>query len=141
MTKLQFIESVEVKPNFLKWAGVETLIEDGLLRKYRRDAFVTTPDGFRNIVQVWYIEDTETGDTTFQNYDTLTPAENTSTKAQAALSAYLKATFAAYRLLWADLENNFAEAEVFSITGNDLARSKVLVFKVGSNPITHRVIV
>lgn len=141
MTKSSFIATVEAKPNFIKWLGDEVLVETiGTARKYRRDALITSDAGFPNVFQVWYIEDTATGDTNFQNVDTLTPTENAVQKKQDALTAYLKANFNAFRLIWTDLDNTFAEAEVFATAGADLTRSKVLVYKIGANPITHKLI-
>jgi len=141
MTKSQFIASVEAKPNFIKWLGAETIAESiGGVNKIFRSALVSTSEGFTNIFQVWYIEDTATGETTFQNVDTLTPTENAAAKKQAALEAYLTSTFSAFRILWSDTDRNWAEAEAFAVSGQDLVRSKVLVFKIGNNPITHRVI-
>lgn len=141
MTKSQFLASVEAKPNFIKWLTDEVIVETvGGVRKCRRDALITSESGFLNTFQVWYIEDTATNETTFQNVDTLTPAENASAKRQKSLEDYLVANFSAFRVLWSDLDRNYAEAEVFAVSGADLVRSKVLVFKTGTNPITHRTI-
>lgn len=141
MTKAEFIASVEAKPNFIKWLATEVVKETiGTVSKIYRYALVTSPSGFPDISQVWYLEDSTDGSTSFQSVDTLTESENDSGKKQAALVAYLKATFVAYHLVWFDPTNNVAEAEVFSVSGSDLARSRVLVYKIGANPITHKLI-
>lgn len=141
MTTAQFITAVEAKPQFIKWAKVPAAVETlGDIQKWNGVAFITTPDG-TNTYNVWFIVDTTTGEATWQNLDTMEPEKNTVAVKEAALKAYLKANFAGYFILRADLDNNWAEAEVFTVSGADLAKSTVLVFKQGTNPIAHRKIV
>lgn len=141
MTKQQFITAVEAKPKFIKWAvepvSVETI---GDIEKWNGKALVTTPDGV-NIVEVWFIVDSVSGDANWQTIDTLSMEENQIQKKEIALSNYLKNNFAAFFILRVDLDNLWAEAEVFTKTGTDLVASKVLVFKKGNDPITHLTIV
>jgi hypothetical protein len=141
MTKEQFITAVEAKPNFIKWALVPALAETiGDIEKWRGVAYISTPDG-TNTFNVWFIVDTETGEATWQNVDTLEPDKNTSAAKEKAFANYLASTFVAYFVNRSDLVNNWAEADVYEVSGQDLAKSTVLVFKQGSNPITHRKII
>lgn len=141
MTKEQFIASVEAKPQFIKWAQtpfrVETLTG---VEKWNGLAYITTNDG-TNTVNVWFMVDTATGEATWQTADTVEPQKNSTEVKLTALKTYLKTNFAGFFITRIDLDNNWAEAEVFAVSGADLAKSTVLVFKNGANPITHRKVV
>lgn len=139
MTTAQFIASVEAKPQFIKWAKAPAVFDTiGDVEKWHGVAFITTPDG-TNTFNVWFMVDG--GQATWQNEDTLNPEVNTTQVKMDALKEYLKATFAGYFILRTDLDNNWAEAEVYTVSGQDLAKSTVLVFKQGTNPITHRKVI
>jgi hypothetical protein len=139
MTKDQFIAQVEAKTIFIKWAQVPAVFETvGGVEKWRGVALITTPDG-TNLYDVWFI--VSDGVATWQNLDTMEPEKNSTQTKLDALSDYLKANFNGFFVLRSDLVNNWAEAEVFSVSGADLTRSTVLVFKVGNNPVTHRKII
>ena len=141
MTTAQFIAAVEAKPQFVKWASEAVNVETiGGIEKHMRIAYINTPDG-TNLMQVWYIVDSATGNTTWQTGDTIEPEKNTVNVKFNALKAYLKATFAAHFVGRTDLDNNWAEADVYTVSGADLAKSTVLVYKIGNNPITHKKIV
>lgn len=101
-------------------------------------------DGTAGKTFVYYLHNTETDEAWFYNVETEavdTKEPTTEQKKLDALQAYMKANFAAFFVLRFDLENNWAEADVFEVSGTDLAKSSVLVFKLGTNPITHRKIV
>lgn len=139
MTKTEFYAAIEAKPNFVKWVSDEVTAEaTGDVKKNFRQALITTPDG-RNVIPVFSIEDIVTGEVTFQNIDTLTPEENTVVKKELALLNYLKANFFAYFMIRTDLDNSWAEVEVFT-DGTQLTRSRILVYKKAGNPITHKTI-
>lgn len=141
MTKAQFIASVEAKPQFIKWAKAPVAAETiGDIEKHHGIAYITTPDG-TNTFNVWFMVDTATGEATWQSQDTIEPDKNVSDTKQKALTGYLKATFAGFFVNRVDLDNNWAEADVYTVSGADLTKSTVLVFKQGTNPITHRKIV
>lgn len=141
MTKAQFIAAVESKPQFIKWAQAPVKAETiGDVEKWYGVAYITTEDG-TNTYNVWFMVDGATGEATWQQQDSLEPGKNTASAKMDALKTYLKANFAGYFILRSDLENNWAEAEVFTVSGQDLAKSTVLVFKQGTNPISHRKIV
>lgn len=141
MTKDQFITTVETKTNFIKWASVPVLIEKvGDIEKWMGIAYIRTPDG-TNTYQVWFMVDVATGEATWQNQDQMSPEKNISEVKMSALENYLKTTFPAYFILRADLKNNWAEADVYAVSGTDLALSKVLVYKQGANPITHKKVI
>lgn len=141
MTKEQFIASVEAKPQFIKWAVVPQLVEtiNGIETWHGRP-YHTTPDG-TNIFNVWFHVDTATGEATWQNRDNMDAANNTNEKKLNALNTYMKTNFAGFFINRVDLDNNWAEADVYVVSGADLAKSTVLVFKNGPNPITHRKVV
>ncbi len=144
MTKQEFISSVEAKPNFIKWAQVPQLIETlGDVQKWNGIAFITTDEGFTNTFNVWFMVDTATGNATWQNIDTLEPSNNATQASVDALTGYMKANFVAYFLVpgKVDVKNKWAEAEVFQVSGSDLTKKTILVYKQGANPITHKVIV
>lgn len=141
MTKAQFITAVEAKPQFIKWAAAPSAIEKiGDIEKWLGVAYITTPDG-TNTFNVWFIVDTATDTATWQNIDTMEPEKNATAVKEAALKTYLKANFAGFFINRMDLDNNWAEADVYAISGTDLAKSTVLVFKQGTNPIAHRKVV
>lgn len=141
MTKEQFISAVEAKPNFIKWASAPALKETvGDIEKWLGLAFVSTPDGV-NTFSVWFMVDKATGEANWQNVDTLEPEKNVYAVKEKVLKNYLNSTFQAHFLLRVDLDNNWAEADVYEVSGQDLSKSTVLVFKKGNNPITHRKIV
>jgi hypothetical protein len=141
MTQSQFIASVEAKPQFIKWAQVPVLAETiGDVEKWHGIAYISTPDG-TNTYNVWFMVDSATGEATWQNQDQMEPEANVLNTKQKALEDYLKANFAGFFVNRADLINNWAEADVYTVSGADLAKSTVLVFKQGSNPIAHRKIV
>lgn len=141
MTKEQFIAAIEARPQFIKWAIAPTLIEtiNGIELWHGRP-YHTTPDG-TNIYNVYFHVDTATGEATWQNRNNFEPETNTQEAKMKALTTYLKANFAGFFITRIDLDNNWAEAEVFAVSGADLAKSTVLVFKNGANPITHRKVV
>lgn len=137
MTKDKFIAAIQTKPNFIKWAKTPVSVEAlGSIEKWNGVAYIRTPDG-TNLFQVWFIVDTSTGEATWQNGDTLEPEKNSISVKTQALEQYLKATFEAYFVTKISPNAAWAEAEVFSISGSNLVRSNVLVFKKGANPITH----
>lgn len=138
MTLAEFYTNVENTPSFIKWVDEAVEIEArGNVKKMRRDALVNTKDG-KNIVGIWFIDND--GDVAWQTTNTLEPKENTTQKKQAALEAYLSAQFNAYFINRADLDNNWAEADVYTVKSGVLEKSVVLVFKRGNNPISHLVV-
>lgn len=139
MNKEQFIKDIESKSKFLKWASGEQIVKDyGTVKHYRRDAFVSTEDG-RNIMPVFYMEDTETNETIWQNQDTIDTNNRLVAQKLDALKKYLASNFDAYFLNpeRIDLDNNWAEATVYEINAGKLTRSEVIVFKRDSKPISH----
>lgn len=139
MTTAQFIASIEAKPQFIKWVQAPAVIETlGGVEKWHGVAYITTPDG-TNTFNVFFMVDG--GQATWQNQDQLEPQKNATQVKMEALLSYLKANFAGFFVNRVDLENNWAEADVYAISGADLAKSTVLVFKLGANPITHRKII
>lgn len=141
MTKEQFITSVEEKPRFIKWVSQPSLVSTiGDIQRWAGKAYTSTPDG-NHIDEVSFFVDALTGDTVWAGSNQIAPDENSIAKKYNALKTYLNANFAAYFIGRTDLENNWVEADVFIVSGADLSKSTVLVFKNGNNPIAHKKIV
>jgi hypothetical protein len=141
MTKQQFIAAVEAKPQFIKWAKTPSVVETiGDIEKWNGLAYISTPDG-TNIYNVWFMNDTATNTATWQQQDALTPESNVNATKMKALTAYLKSNFSGYFVNRVDLDNLWAEADVYQVSGSDLVKATVLVFKQGNNPITHRKVI
>lgn len=104
----------------------------------------TNADGTMGKTFVYYLHDTANDVAWFYNMETEavdTKEPTTDQKKLDALQNYLKATFNGFFINRLDIVNNWAEADVYEVSGQDLTKSTVLVFKQGSNPITHRKIV
>ena len=97
-------------------------------------------DDTAGITFVFYLFDTVTGEAWFYNVEPEAvdiKEPNTDQKKLDALQAYLKANFDAYFTLRWDLVNNWAEADTYKVESGALKAQKVMVFKRGTNPITH----
>lgn len=141
MTKAEFITAVEAKTQFVKWAVAPVLSETiGEVEKWNGRAYITTADGV-NVFEVWFMVDSISGEANWQNQDTMDASESVSAKKMSALETYVAGAFDAYFVVRTDLDNNWAEVDVFKLTTGDLVASKVMVFKKGTNPITHLTIV
>jgi len=137
MTKAEFIAAVEAKSKFIRWATEPVLDStEGDVELWHGRAYHTTTDG-TNVFNVWFHVDKTTGDATWQTFDSFEPEANTNAIKQKALTDYLSANFDAYFVVQADLENNWAEADVYKLNTGKLDKFKVLVFKKGGNPISH----
>lgn len=137
MKKAQFITALEAKPQFIKWAVAPALAETvGDIEKWHGRAYITTPNG-ANVLEVWFIVDAATGEANWQNADTIDTSESVEAKKMTSLENYLKTNFDAHFLGRIDLDNLWAEADVFKLTNGALTQSKVLVFKKGSAPVAH----
>jgi hypothetical protein len=95
-------------------------------------------DGTVGTTSVYYLFNTKTGEAKFYN---IVPNSFDSRETspdmvkQQALEAYLKAKYNAYFIGRTDFVNNWAEADVFTLTTGKLVKKKVLVYKQGVNPI------
>lgn len=145
MTATQFIANIATKASFVKWATVPVAVESvGGIEKWQGIALVktgdvTAPDG-TNLLNVFFLVDTATGEATWQNLDQLDPLKNISNDRIDRLEKYLKANFFAYFLIQTNADSFWAKAEVFTISGTDLAKSTVLVYKPAGSAITHKTI-
>lgn len=140
MTKDAFVAAIATEPNFLKWVQIPVLIETiGDVEKWHGIVYRSTLDG-TNTEHVYFMVDKATGDATWQTQNTLSTVKNTNEARIDKLEKYLKQNFFAYRVVFVDPDNFWAEAEVYT-DGVDLTKSKVLVYKAGANPITHKKVV
>lgn len=140
MTKDAFVTSITTEPNFLKWAKEPVLLETmGDIEKWNGVVYRSTPDG-TNTEHVFFMVDKVTGEASWQNINTLSLIKNTNENRIDKMANYLKQTFFAYRFTFVDPENFWGEAEVYT-DGVDLTKTKVLVYKTATNPVTHKKIV
>lgn len=141
MTKAQFITAIEAKPRFIKWAALPALTTTiGEIEQWTGKAYVSTPDG--NYVDgVSFFVDKATGEATWVGSNQIDSDSNALAKKYNVLKGYLASNFVAYFIGRTNLEDNWVEADVYTVSGTDLAKSTVLVYKAGANPITHKKIV
>lgn len=97
-------------------------------------------DGTMGKTFIYYLYDTATDDAWFYNKENEsvdTGEPNSEQKKLNALMNYLASNFNAYFVERYDLNNNWAEADVYTLSAGKLQKKKVLVFKQGANPISH----
>lgn len=144
MTKQEFIDSVLAEPNVVEIVADSDQVAEtaGNWEKGNFKVVIVEPQGSKNIRNVWYIRNTETDETEYQTANTVAPEKNVYEAKLKALKDYLASNFEAYFIGdLVDLNNNWTEAIVYEVSGQDLIKSTVLVFKKGTNPIAHRKIV
>ena len=132
MTKAEFIQSVEAKATFIKWVEapvVKETVGEGI-EKWCGLAYMKTDAG-ANTVHVWFIWDSLKDEAQWQTADTFAPQERI-----ASINSYLKDTFDAFFVLRIDVNNDWAEADVFVI-GATVLTKRVLVYR-SSGVITHK---
>lgn len=143
MTKAQFITAVQGKTGFGSIIqdnlAPDNLAGDVIEKRYLYINTVNT-DGTAGKTYVYYTLDTQADVASFYNV----APDSFDTKGVSpdgaklnALTAYLKANFNAYFIGRIDFANNWAEADVFTLTTGKLVKKAVIVFKQGANPITH----
>lgn len=139
MTKTEFLTTqVEANPKFIKWAKEPVQIEKhGDVEKWQGLAYITTTNG-TNTWNIFFMVDASTGETTWQEFNTLEPEKTVENTKYASLQNYLKGKYEAFFIKGdrVDLTNNWAEAEVYSLSADKLTRKTVLVFKKGNNPVS-----
>lgn len=147
MLKADLIAKVQAKKGF------KSIIKDALAPDHdpndpieKRYLYVNhvNADGTAGKTFVYYLHDPQTDEAWFYNaeVETVDMKEPVSEQKKFdALTAYLKANFDAYFVLRWDTANNWAEADVFTLTNGELVKSRVMVFKKGANHIAHLTIV
>jgi len=143
MNKAEFIAEVLAEPIVESIVdGSEIIVEtQGDYQKGHFTTIIMEPQGGRNFRPIWFIRNTVTDETGYQTANTLDPTKNLTKIKQAVLTNYLETNFEAYFIERLDFVNNWAEATVYEVATNDLSMSKVLVYKKGTNPVTHKKIV
>lgn len=143
MTKQQLLTTVQAK------IGFHSIIQDELARDHvpgdpieKRFLYVNhaNADGTMGKTYVYYLHDVQNDVASFYNVepesvDVKEPSADQ--KKVAALENYLKANFNAFFVNRVDLKNNFAHATVYKLDAGNLVESKVIVYKMGTNPISH----
>lgn len=140
MTKSEFITAIETKPQFIKWVQVPRAVRDtNGVQEHYGIAHMSTPDGtvLKDIFFLVSADDTAT----WKETDVLDQTKTAKEVKLNALRAYLKANFEAFFITRMDLDNNFAEADVYTLSVTDLTPSRVIVYKRGATPITHRKVI
>lgn len=139
MTKAELHAEIATKTGFVTIAG-DNKSPEVLPAPYEKryvEVMVDNEDGTANTVRVSYLYNTDTDDA---KYFALEPEgfvkESANVKKQKALEDYLAANYEAYFINRADLTNNWAEADVYTLDTGNLTKKTVLVYKKGTNPIT-----
>ena len=147
MTKEQFLTQVQGKKGFHSIikddVAPDNIAGDTIEKRY---LYVnhTNADGTMGKTFVYYLLDKDTNEASFYNVETeALDAKEVSgdQKKLNALQDHLKSNFDAYFVIRFDMDNLWAEADVFKLTAGELVASKVMVFKKGTNPIAHLTIV
>lgn len=147
MTKTQLLAAVQAKPGFVAIVS-DKLAQDSAVAvgegKEKRFLVVEhqNTDGTRGSYAVYYILDTTNQTAWFYNVEPAAFDSQYKAVPQQtldALKAYCKATFAAYFLIpdRIDAENKWAVVEAYTSSSGKLVKSLKMVYKQGSNPITH----
>lgn len=147
MTKTQLLNAVQGKIGFHSIVKDEVapdnIIGDPIEKRYLYVNHLNG-DGTMGKTYIYYLLDTATQEAWFYNLETENldnKEHNSEQKKLDALQAYLDANFDAYFIVRYDTTKNWAQADVFTQSGQDLTQSKVLVFKPAQGAITHKNIV
>lgn len=141
MTKSQLLTAIQGKTGYVATIA-DTLAPDSVGAKQKRFLTVETlnADGTKGITNVFYIHDTGTDEAWFYNMEPVAfdnAVKPATVQAIEALENYCKANFDAYFIGRTDGVNKWAEVEAFVLNAGNLEKKNVLVFKKGTNPITH----
>lgn len=142
MTKAQFLAKVQAKPGFHSIisdeAASDNIVGDPIEKRYLYINH-TNADGTMGKTFVYYLLETATNTASFYNVEAeaLDAKEpTTNQKKLDVLTTYLGAKYAAFFVNRYDLNQNLAEADVYTLTAGKLVKKTVLVFKKGANPIS-----
>lgn len=142
MNKEQLIADIESKPQFKKWAQAPNVVEKiGDIEKWTGIIYMTTPEGYTNTYNVWFMVDTVTGEASYQNLDTLDDSKNLIQGKLLALQEYCNKTFHAYEIKSTNLEKKWAIVTTYTLASGKFTKQDQIVYKVGTSPITHAPIV
>lgn len=148
MNKADLITKVGSKTGFVRVIS-DVLAPDNIPNQDLLDKKIlkvehTNSDGTKGVTNVYYLEDKASGDVAFYNQEPQVfdqRAVSLDAQKQEALETYLKANFNAHFINRVDFDNNWAEADTYTLEGGSLTKKTVLVFKDGANPISHLVVV
>lgn len=141
MTKSQLLTAVQGKAGYVAILA-DTLAQDSVGAKQKRFLTVETlnADGTKGITNVFYIHDTGTDEAWFYNVEPVAfdkAVVSVEAQTEKALNGYCRATFDAFFVSRVDGVNKWAEVQAFVLNAGNLEKKNVLVFKKGTNPITH----
>ena len=143
MKKADLLTAVSAKSGYV--AIIEDrLAPDSVGTKQKRYLLVETlnADGTKGVTNVFYVHDTVSDDAWFYNVEPKTfdiTEKPVDQQTLDALRDYCKANFAAYFLIpdRIDAANMWAVVEAYTLVSGKLAKSLKMVYKQGTNPITH----
>lgn len=147
MTKSELKAKVEAK------IGFHSIIQDELAPDHipgdkieKRYLYInhTNSDGTMGKTFIYYLHDIEKNIASFYNVETESldiKEPQTNQKKLILLQNYLKSNFDGFFIIRVDMENNWAEADVYELSGSELTKSSVMVFKPINGAITHRKII
>lgn len=142
MKKTDLLTAVQAKAGYV--AILEDKLDSVVGTKEKRNLVVETlnTDGTKGITNVFYILDITTQDAWFYNIEPKAfdyGYKDVPQETLDALRAYCKANFAAYFLIQdrVDAENKWAVVEAYTLNAGKLVKSLKMVYKQGTNPITH----
>ena len=144
MNKAQLLTSIQSKAGFVSIVSDNVAPDSPTGVKEKRYLVVETlnADSTKGITNVFYIHDTETDTAWFYNVEPVAfdnQYKNIPQQTLEALQNYCKTNFEAYFLIpdRIDAENKWAVVEAYTISSGKLAKSLKMVYKKGTNPITH----
>lgn len=138
-TKQEFIAEVLAEPNVIELLPNTDQVDEtvGDYEKGRFYVLLNEEQGGKNFRAVWYIRNTQTDETTYQTANTINLKKNNIDAKLDALEKYCNANFLAHRVV-EFTGANWAEVEVYEMTDPTITKKKVVVYKTGNNPITHK---
>lgn len=144
MTKSELIAAVQAKKGYVATLSDTKTPDSPTGNKEKRMLVAETlnSDGTKGMYNVFYVHNTETDEAWFYNVE----PEALDTKEPSApqvvinaLNDYCKANFSAYFLIpdRIDPTNKWAVVEAYILNAGNLEKKNVMVYKKGTNPITH----
>lgn len=141
MTKQQLLDKVAAKVGYHSLVKDELALDNvagDLIEKRYLYVNHINNDGTMGKKFVYYLLDTVNDLASFYNVEEELDRFEVSpeVKALQALQAYLGNKYQGYFIIRYDLQQQIAEADVFTLSAGTLTKKTVLVFKKGTNPIS-----
>ena len=146
MTKAELQTTIENKSGFVAIVS-DNPAPDNLVGAKQKRYFlieVENQDGTRGIMNVTYIHDTENDLAYFYNVEPLSfekEYKTTEQQTQDALEAYCSDNFHAYEIKQVNVEKRWAIVTSYVLSAGQFTKTENIVYKQGTNPLTHAPIV